>query len=113
MNCVNYKTLYLDFLKDDSIKIPTEQRNQLLNMISREPSEEITYRKMIQLNGMIKKIISPESNNQRTQRLKSYSEDYIKHILAYQKENNLSNLSVALEFNISRNTISKWKKRFL
>lgn len=41
---------------------------------------------------------------------KHNDEASIQMILSYQKENQLSNLRVANEFNLSRYTIAKWKK---
>ncbi len=46
------------------------------------------------------------------QKYKSYNQDDIKVILQFQKNNNLTNIAIAKEFNISRNTISAWKKNF-
>lgn len=54
--------------------------------------------------------ISEESNNQR---LRSYSSSDIVQILEYQKKSKLNNSELANHFKLSRNTISKWKKKFL
>jgi len=50
------------------------------------------------------------SNNTR---YRSYDTSTILKILDYQKANNLSNVRVAKHFGLSRNTIAKWKKRFI
>ena len=42
----------------------------------------------------------------------SYDKDSIIKMLAHQKKFNISNIQMEREFNISRNTISKWKKLF-
>jgi len=43
-------------------------------------------------------------------RLVSYDETAIFEILEYQKKYNLSNAKIGEEFNVSRNTIAKWKR---
>lgn len=40
----------------------------------------------------------------------SYDQESILRILKYQKQHNCSNNEISLHFNLSRNTIAKWKK---
>ncbi|MGE8555577.1 MAG: helix-turn-helix domain-containing protein [Chryseobacterium jejuense] len=47
------------------------------------------------------------------QKHRSYDKKAILEILDYQKKNNLNNKQLALKFNMSRNTIGKWKKLFI
>ncbi|MFP3591498.1 helix-turn-helix domain-containing protein [Chryseobacterium sp. SIMBA_038] len=47
------------------------------------------------------------------QRHRSYNDESIKEILQYQKKNDLNNTQIALEFKLSRNSIAKWKKKYL
>lgn len=47
------------------------------------------------------------------QKHRSYDKKAILEILDYQKINKLNNKQLALKFNMSRNTIGKWKKIFL
>lgn len=47
------------------------------------------------------------------QKLKSYDKDTVFEILRYQKKNKLNNKQTSLHFNISRNTLSSWKKKFM
>lgn len=44
------------------------------------------------------------------QRHKSYDKETILYVIKYQKDNNLNNSATAQYFNISRNTLAKWKK---
>ncbi|PIF45674.1 hypothetical protein CLU96_2683 [Chryseobacterium sp. 52] len=46
-------------------------------------------------------------------RHRSYNKSGILEILDYQKKNKLNNTEVASHFNLSRSTITKWKKLFL
>ncbi|RLJ32224.1 hypothetical protein CLU97_1673 [Chryseobacterium sp. 7] len=46
------------------------------------------------------------------QRLRSYDKNSILEILAYQKKKGLNNIQLAKHFNLSRNTITKWKRLF-
>jgi len=43
---------------------------------------------------------------------RAYDEQSVKEILNYQKINNLNNSEMMRLFNISRNSIAKWKKMF-
>ncbi len=54
--------------------------------------------------------VSEETNNQR---LRSYSPNDILQILEYQKKSKMNNSELAAHYKLSRNTISKWKKKFL
>ncbi|MDM1297273.1 helix-turn-helix domain-containing protein [Empedobacter falsenii] len=48
--------------------------------------------------------------NEETQKHRSYSESDILLILNFQKDNLLNNIETARYFNVSRNSIAKWKK---
>lgn len=47
------------------------------------------------------------------QRFKSYSRETILKILDFQKKMKCTNTELSTRFNISRNTIAKWKKVFI
>ncbi|THV59378.1 helix-turn-helix domain-containing protein [Chryseobacterium candidae] len=44
--------------------------------------------------------------------LRSYDKDTVLYILEYQIEHNLNNRQLAAQFNLSRNTVTKWKRIF-
>ncbi|WP_294200521.1 helix-turn-helix domain-containing protein [uncultured Chryseobacterium sp.] len=46
------------------------------------------------------------------QKLRSYDEIAILQILADQKINNLTNTNLAKKYNLSRNTVTKWKRLY-
>lgn len=109
MNYINYKTLYLDFLKDSS-HISQELKGRLILKLVKEKDECIPFKKIAEFNELISHDLSIEGDLWRTQNLKSYDSDYIKYILNYQKENGLTNIEIASEFKLSKNTIMKWNK---
>lgn len=45
------------------------------------------------------------------QKHRSYSDEAIIEILEYQKKHNLNNTQCALKFRLSRNSITKWKRK--
>ncbi|NML69070.1 helix-turn-helix domain-containing protein [Chryseobacterium sp. RP-3-3] len=50
--------------------------------------------------------------NIENQRSKAYDKESIQKILTFQKKEQLNNSQVAMRFNLSRNTVAKWKKIF-
>lgn len=55
--------------------------------------------------------ISPKSKAEN-QKHKSYDLDFIKTVLANQLKNKYTNQETAEKFNLSRNTITRWKKAY-
>lgn len=96
----NYAKIYSDLIR---LKYPEKEALCKKILLKRE---ELSIIDVIKLNL----IISP--NNPYNQKYKSYDKETILHILDYQKKNNLTNAQVACHFKMSRNTISKWKKKF-
>lgn len=100
----NYKLIYQDMIKKKYPHKESECRN-ILN------KDEVSILDVMKLN----KIIFNAENrkvDEFSQRLRSYDKATILEILHYQKVNNLNNIQVARKFNLSRNSISKWKKIF-
>ena len=110
MKNVRYKTLYLDFINDSKL-LSDEVKKHLKNKLNKEVSEYISVRKLIAINKIISKEIYTFLDYKRIASLKSYDQKFVKHVLTYQEQYGLSNSQVALEFKLSRNTISNWKKR--
>lgn len=100
----NYKLIYEDII---SKKYPHKKaRCQfLLN------KKELSILDIIKLNTIIFYDGNKEANI-FNQRLRSYDKSTILEILDYQKVNKLSNTQVAIQFKLSRNSISKWKNLF-
>lgn len=69
--------------------------------------KELTPIDIIRLNELIFK------KPQTTGKYRSYDKKSIMKILEYQKKNQMNNTKVAKHFNISRNSVAKWKKFFL
>lgn len=103
-NTPNYRKIYEDMIAK---KYPEKsaQCQRILN------KKKISTMDIIMLNNII---IGFDANEiRRNQKLKSYDKDTIFEILMYQKNNRLNNKQTAIHFNISRNTLTRWKKKFL
>lgn len=59
-----------------------------------------------EISGNIK-----QKNREDNRKYKSYSFETIKQILNYQKKYKLTNLELANQFKLSRNTIASWKRK--
>jgi DNA-binding transcriptional regulator YiaG len=99
---INYKRIFQDILTE---KFP----NKIPECQSLLAKRKLSALDIITLNQIIFGTKTQENN----QKFRSYKKNDILTILHYQKENNLSNIEVAAHFNLSRNTIAKWKKNSL
>ncbi|NML69137.1 helix-turn-helix domain-containing protein [Chryseobacterium sp. RP-3-3] len=101
----NYKLIYGDIIKK---KYPHKklQCHTILN------KEQLSVLDVIKLNDIIFDSTHKEAGI-FNQMLRSYDQSAILEILDYQKANKLNNTQLALEFKLSRNSISKWKKIFV
>ncbi|MFY7814030.1 MAG: helix-turn-helix domain-containing protein [Chryseobacterium taeanense] len=100
----NYRKIYEDMIAK---KYPEKsaQCQRILN------KKKISTIDVIMLNNII---IGFDANDiGRNQKLKSYDKDAVFEILMYQKNNRLNNKQTAKHFNISRNTLSSWKRKFV
>jgi len=92
------------------------------DMISRKYPEKAQACKSILRKKIIKTIDLMILNNiivgfdsydiKSNQKLKSYDKDTIFEILTYQKKYRMNNIQTAKHFNISRNTLTAWKRKF-
>jgi DNA-binding transcriptional regulator YiaG len=100
----DYRRIYSDII---SIKYP--ERFQDCKILLEKPM--LTVLDIIKLD---RKIFGSgdESTQVFNQKHKSYSKSDILKILDFQKKENLNNSQTAKYFNISRNSLSKWKKIF-
>ena len=109
MRKVNYISLYTDFINDNN-SLQNKTKIKLLKHINNQ--QELSVKKIIKINSIIKNDIASGKNNKKTQQLKAYDYDFVQQTLDYQKKYNLSNNNISIEFKLSRNTIAKWKKHF-
>jgi len=101
-NKVNYKKLYSDFLM---AHYPEKLE---------ENSKLLSKKKIISLDIIeFDKLISKKKDLKENNRFKSYDKESICRIIEYQRKNGLNNSQLAKHFNLSRNTITRWKKNFL
>jgi DNA-binding transcriptional regulator YiaG len=99
----NYRKIYEDMIAK---KYPdkAEACRSILN------KKNIKTIDVVMLNNIIVGFDSHHIEN--NQKLKSYDKDTVFEILMYQKKHHLNNMQTAKYFNISRNTLSSWKKKF-
>jgi hypothetical protein len=100
----DYKRIFRDIIK---IKYPHKEK-ECKNLLSKK---ELSTLDVIELNQKIFKTKDKETYT-FNQAHRSYNSKSILDILEYQRKNNLNNSQLALHFNLSRNTISKWKELF-
>ncbi|KMQ62716.1 transposase [Chryseobacterium sp. BLS98] len=100
----DYKKIYMDIINN---KYP--QKRILCETILNK--RQFSVLDVIRLNALIfgtedfERFVS-------NQKHRSYDESTVIEILDYQKHNKLNNTQTADYYNISRNTIAKWKKVF-
>ncbi|KXH83413.1 hypothetical protein [Chryseobacterium kwangjuense] len=99
----DYKKIYEDIL----LKYP-HKRNLCIPILSKAV---LSMKDVLRLNDFI----FPKNTDASTQNQKhrSYDRSSILEILSYQKKNRLNNTQLAIHFQLSRNTVAKWKKQFL
>ena len=101
----NYKRIYEDML---TYKYP-EKRPLCHTILSKN---SFSVKDVIKINDIIfpRNKGNEQSENQKH---RSYDKSAVLEILDYQQKNRLNNTEVAAYFNLSRNTVAKWKKQFL
>ncbi|GEM51471.1 hypothetical protein EB1_12610 [Empedobacter brevis NBRC 14943 = ATCC 43319] len=100
----NYKAIFLDILHKKQNKL--KECQFLLN------KKVLSVLDVVELNRIIFEDVEVKCQNENS-RYRSYNEATILKILNYQKKNQLNNSQLAKKFNLSRNTVSKWKKSFV
>lgn len=101
----NYKLIYADLITKEY----PEKKEKCEIILSRD---FLCFQDIMNLE----KIISGEFRKEDiifNQKHRSYDKKAIQYILNYQKNKNLSNMAIAKHFNLSRNTIARWKKIFI
>ena len=95
----DYKRIYLDIIKK---KFP-HKKGECAAFFQKENLIAID---IINVN---KQLFDDDKLNKQH---RSYSENDILYILNYQKKESLNNIQVANHFELSRNTVSKWRKLY-
>lgn len=101
----NYKQIYTDLLQE---KYP-EKMKDFESFFNKDHLSQLD---VITLN---EKIFGKQNseNNVFNQKFRAYSKSDILKILDHQKEYKLNNSQLANHFDLSRNTVTKWRKLFL
>ncbi len=101
----DYKAIYTDLINK---KYP-ERVNEFQYYLQKKTLKRID---VIKLNNKI--LIDYNIQDKRfNQKFRSYQEEEIIEILRYQQKKQLNNTQLAKKFNLSRNTVTKWKKIFI
>jgi len=95
---INYKRIFQDIL---DLKFPEKKELRAI-VLEKEIND---FYDVLSLNKMI------FGDENKENKHKSYDPSTITKVLQYQVENNLTNVETAQKFNLSRNTVSAWKKR--
>jgi response regulator of citrate/malate metabolism len=100
----DYKKIYHDII----LKKYPEKYNLCSSLLEKETLSQLDIIKLHQL------VFTHEDKKtfEFNQKHRSYNQSTILKILRYQEKKRYSNLQLAKKFNISRNTIAKWKKIF-
>jgi DNA-binding transcriptional regulator YiaG len=101
----DYKKIYTDII---SKKFP-EKKYLCKSLLKKE---KLSTMDVIAIDQIIFSITCKETEL-FNQKHRSYSKIDIINILEYQKKHKLNNSQLAIHFKMSRNTISKWKKRYM
>ncbi|MGG5208014.1 helix-turn-helix domain-containing protein [Chryseobacterium sp. MIQD13] len=104
INRPNYRKIYIDLINE---KYP--EKKHLLDTLKDEQWLAID---VIKINDRLFNHQDKQKNT-LSQKHRSYDKQTIFRILDYQKKNKLNNVQLARVFNISRNSVAKWKKLFL
>lgn len=99
----NYKNIYCDLL----IKKYPEKLPDFQNILNKDVLNELD------ILAISKQLSASKETDPENGKYKSYSKSTILKILDYQEKNRLNNSQLSGHLNISRNTISKWRKVFI
>lgn len=102
INQINYKQIYTDIL---SCKFPEKIDNCRFFL----EKNNLSSLDVIQLNNLI---FGKNNTSTFNGKHRAYNKEEILKILKYQKCNKLNNTQLAMHFELSRNTVTKWKKLF-
>lgn len=101
----DYNKIYIDLITK---KFP--DKKDLCSHILKKKS--LTVLDIIEINTLLFQKQQRDSN-MINQKFRAYDKSTIFQILDFQKMNGLNNKQLALHYNLSRNTVTKWKKQFL
>lgn len=98
----DYNSIYHDIL---NLKYP--HKKDAFHFLTE--NEKFSAIDVLELN----KVIFGNNGIKKNQKYRSYNKSDIFKILNYQKQHKCNNSQLATYFNMSRNTITKWRKIFL
>jgi len=100
----NYQRIFEDII----IKRCPKRKEEFNHYLTKK---QFSIMDVITLNAKIFKLNDKETLD-FNQKHKSYDQETILQILTYQNKEKLNNIQLANHFNLSRNTVSKWKRLY-
>lgn len=100
----NYKKIYSDIITE----MHPKKMNDCSHILNKS---ELSYMDVLSLNKIIFGTDNKE-NNVINPKFRSYDKKTIIDMLTYQKKYKLNDSQLSAQFNMSRNSIAKWKKAF-
>ncbi|MDN3693716.1 helix-turn-helix domain-containing protein [Chryseobacterium tructae] len=101
----DYKRIYTDLIAA-CYPNKKEQCSCILSQDHLSALDVIKLNEILTSNSETDHVLSNQS-------FRSYDQVTILKILDYQKKNRLNNTQISNHFKLSRNTVTKWKKKFL
>ncbi|MGI9650770.1 helix-turn-helix domain-containing protein [Chryseobacterium sp. RLHN22] len=105
----NNRPDYIKIFEDIIIKKCPERRHEFDYYFNKK---NLSIIDIVDLNNRIFGLKDKNAIN-FNQKHKSYDHETIIHILTYQQKEKLNNTQLASYFNLSRNTVTKWRKLYL
>ncbi|MCI3938584.1 helix-turn-helix domain-containing protein [Chryseobacterium aahli] len=102
----DYRRIYTDMLTK---KYP-EKKKECDSIFKKN---KLSTFDIIRLNALIFNVKENPETKSFNQKHRSYNEFDILKILDYQKKNQLNNSQLAHHFDVSRNSLTKWKKLYI
>lgn len=106
MNRPNYQQIYTDIITMNYPHLFPKCKHLLRK-------KNLSDLEILELNQIIFGTSKPVTQNSNPNKYKSYNKSTVLNILQFQKDNRYNNAQLSEHFNISKNTIQKWKKQFL
>lgn len=107
-NMKSIKPNYQRIFEDIIIKRCPERKEEFNHYLTKK---QFSIMDVITLNAKIFKLNDKETLD-FNQKHKSYDQETILQILTYQNKEKLNNIQLANHFNLSRNTVSRWKRLY-
>jgi transposase-like protein len=104
---IDYFHLYTDYIKQSAF-LSEEDKEMLIDKVKRISD----FNDLVEISNCILDKCPTNYDRKDVQQLKSFDKNRILKILKDQKENNYTNVDLANKYQLSRNTIKRWRDCF-